>query len=89
MLLSACSPPAHHVFVVEEIAVLENTVYVRASQDCNFCDDEVLGYVYYASYDQGQNWEEVAAPADAIVQSLEMDQNEQSPICLSADAQTC
>jgi len=88
-LLSGCSPPAFHVFVVEEIGVQDNIVYVRASQNCNYCDDELLGYVYYASDDQGQNWKEVTTPSNAIVQMLEPDQNKQSSVCLSVDTQIC
>ncbi len=89
LFLSACSPPAYHLIVVEKIGVNDNIIYVRASQDCNSCDEDVSGFVYYASRDNGQTWEENPSPTNEILQILEGDQNKQSPLCLSVDSQIC
>lgn len=88
LMLSACSPAVYEVHVVEKIAVSNQVLYVQASEDCNYCEN-VGGYVYFASNDNGETWREVASPSVEIIQILERNQNNKSPICLSDDPQIC
>ena len=86
--LSACGPPGYNFIVVEKISVSKNVVYVRASQDCNNCQT-IEGFVYYASHDNGQTWEEVTSPTNEVLQILKQKQNKQSPVCILIETKVC
>jgi len=86
--LSACTPAPYHYIVVEKIVVEQDVIYIRASKECNFCEN-ISGFVYYASQDNGQTWEEITSPTEDVLQKLEGKQNKQSTLCLSTDSQIC
>ncbi|NOT03701.1 MAG: hypothetical protein HOP27_03790 [Anaerolineales bacterium] len=73
---------------MKKISVSKNIVYVRASQDCNNCQT-IEGFVYYASHDNGQTWEEVTSPTNEVLQILKQKQNKQSPVCILVETKVC
>lgn len=88
LYLPACTPAPYHFIVVEKIAVDQDIIYARASQDCNFCED-IVGLIYYVSQDNGQTWEEITSPTEDVLQKLADKQNNQPALCLSPDSRIC
>lgn len=87
-LLFACSPPGYDTDVIENINVYDNTIYVRASKDCNVCEYDP-NPIYFSSIDNGQTWNDVPSLSDDMLQVLNFDETISSSICLSRNSQIC
>jgi len=87
-LLHSCSPAPIDVAVVEKISMRDDTIVVRASRICDYCEsaDE---YLYFISKDNGQTWEEITKPPIDELQALNFDNENSTVVCLSTDEQIC
>ena len=88
ILLFACSPPGYDTDVIENISIYDNTIYTRASKDCNYCEYDP-NPIYFSSIDSGQTWSEVLSLTDEMLQVLNFDESTPSFTCLSKDSQIC
>lgn len=91
LFLFACSPASQVYISVENIEIANSIIYVRASQHCTFCDESkfVSSFVYYASRDNSQSWDEILSPNTETVRMFGGEQARQSSLCLSVDGETC